>query len=86
MSEDWRKANVTSIPKKNKREGPGFYRLFSITLITEMIGQLILGTISRHMKDRKVFRSTQHGFTKRKSSLTNLITSYDEMTGMVDEG
>ena len=38
------------------------------------------------MEKKKVVRSSQHGFTKRKSCLTNLITVYDEMTGWVDEG
>lgn len=41
-------------------------------------------TISRHMKDKKIM-SSQCGFTKSKSCLTNLITFYDEMAGLVDE-
>lgn len=32
-----------------------------------------------------VIRSSQHGFTKRKTCLTNLIALYDEMIGLVDE-
>ena len=46
--------------------------------------QLVLENISRHMKDKKVFRSGQHGFTKGKSCLTNLINFCNEMTGVAD--
>ena len=45
--------------------------------------QLILEAISKHMKDKKLV--SQHGFTKGKSFLTNLITFYDKMTSLVDE-
>ncbi|XP_009956877.1 PREDICTED: tubulin polymerization-promoting protein family member 2-like, partial [Leptosomus discolor] len=44
--------------------------------------QLILEIISRHTKDKKVIKSSQCGFTKGKSCLTNLINF---MTGLLDE-
>jgi len=37
-------------------------------------------------KDKKVIWTSQHGFTKVESCLTNLITVYDEMTGLVMRG
>jgi len=43
----------------------------------------MLEIVSRHMKDRMITRSSQHGFTE---GLTNLITFYDEMASLVDEG
>ncbi|CAM5158164.1 unnamed protein product [Eretmochelys imbricata] len=40
----------------------------------------------KHLEERKVIRNSQHGFTKGKSCLTNLIVFYDEITVSVDEG
>lgn len=48
--------------------------------------RLILETISRHIKNKKVTWSSEHGFTMGKSHLTDLITFYDEMTGLIGEG
>ncbi|KAJ7405329.1 RNA-directed DNA polymerase from mobile element jockey-like protein [Pitangus sulphuratus] len=79
VSEDWRKTNVTLIFKK---EDPGNYGVVILTLIHgKMKEQLILGNILRHTKEKKVIRSSQHGFTKGKSCLTNLIAFYNEVTG-----
>ncbi|CAM5122685.1 unnamed protein product [Eretmochelys imbricata] len=48
--------------------------------------QVLKESILKHLEERKVIRNSQHGFTKGKSCLTNLITFYDEITGSVDEG
>ncbi|PKU34261.1 rna-directed dna polymerase from mobile element jockey- hypothetical protein [Limosa lapponica baueri] len=39
----------------------------------------------KHVKDKKVIWSTLNSFTKGESCLTNPMTFYDEMTGLVDE-
>ncbi|CAM5099452.1 unnamed protein product [Eretmochelys imbricata] len=48
--------------------------------------QVLKESILKHFEERKVIRKSQHGFTKGKSCLTNLIAFYDEITGSVDEG
>ncbi|CAM4608765.1 unnamed protein product [Lepidochelys kempii] len=48
--------------------------------------QVLKESILKHLEERKVIRNSQHGFTKSKSCLTNLIAFYDEITGSVDEG
>jgi len=47
--------------------------------------QSILYVTSKQVKEKKVIRSNQHGFTKGKSCLTNLIAFYDGMTSWIKE-
>jgi len=77
MPKDWRKANVTPIFKKGKKEDPGNYRPVSLTSIPgKMMEQLIVEIIIKPVEEKKVIRSSQHGFTKGKSCLTSLMTAF----------
>ena len=87
VSEAWRKANVTSIVKKCKKEDPGNYRPVSLTSVSgKVTKQIILKAISEHMKDKKVIGYSQHGFMEGKACLTKPIVFYSDMTRLVDEG
>ncbi|CAM5082168.1 unnamed protein product [Natator depressus] len=48
--------------------------------------QVLKEYILKHLEVRKVIRNSQHGFTKGKSCLTNLIAFYDKTIGSVDMG
>ena len=59
VPEDWKKANVTPVFKKGKKEDPGNYRPVSLTSIPgKLMERLILGAISRHIKDKRVIRGS----------------------------
>ncbi|KAK4826250.1 hypothetical protein QYF61_006697 [Mycteria americana] len=68
VPEDCKKTIVTPIFKKGKNKDSVNYRLVSPTLSPgKVMEQTILEIISKHMKDKKVIGSRQHGFMKRKS-------------------
>lgn len=50
-----------------------------------MIEQHILEAISKYTKDKKLFGSRWHGFTKGISCPSNVIVFYNEITGLADE-
>ncbi|KAK4829399.1 hypothetical protein QYF61_003880 [Mycteria americana] len=80
-------ANVTPIYKKGQKEDLGSYRPVSLTwVLREVMEQIILSAITRHIQDNQVIRPSQHGFMKGRSCLTNLISFYDKVIRLVGEG
>ncbi|KAK4828141.1 hypothetical protein QYF61_023939 [Mycteria americana] len=84
---DWRLANVTPIYKKGRKEDPGNYRPVSLTsVLRKLMEQIILSAITGDVEDNQGIKPSQHGFRKGRSCLTNLISFYDKVTRLVDEG
>lgn len=69
--EEWSRELWTGQPHVNPREGGGANNQ---------------GDHLQTYKEKKVTKSSLHGYVKGKSHITNLITVYNEMTGLVDEG
>ena len=71
--------------KKGHKEDLGYYRTDSPTLVPgKFREQMISRKITQHMWDNWEIRTSQHGFVKGR--LTNLISFYDRVTHLVDEG
>ncbi|KAK4806707.1 LOW QUALITY PROTEIN: hypothetical protein QYF61_027708 [Mycteria americana] len=81
---DWRLTNVTPIYKKGQKEDLGNYRPVSLTSVVRMVmEQIILSAITRHVQDTQAQSAWVY---ESRSCLTNLISFYDKVTCLVDEG
>ncbi|KAK4827462.1 hypothetical protein QYF61_018255 [Mycteria americana] len=66
---------------------PVMFRPVSLTsVLGKLMEQIILSAITWHVENNQGIKPSQHEFRKGRSCLTNLISFYDKVTCLVDEG
>ena len=87
---EWKEAKITTVFKKGSRNKPENYRTVSLTSV---VCKLLETLIRYHMVEFLVkhnliiiINTSQHGFLKARSFLTNLLCFFEEITKWVDDG
>src|SRR6267154_3383936 len=87
VPQDWREANVAPLHKKGSREKPENYRPVSLTsIVGKILESIIKDNIVTHLDQYNLINRSQHGFTRGKSCLTNLLDFFEVVTKELDEG
>ncbi|KAF4794926.1 regulator of microtubule dynamics 2 [Turdus rufiventris] len=84
---DWKLADIVLIFKEGKKEYPGNYRSVSLTsMFGKVMEKIVLGGVEKHLKNSMVIGHSQHAFMRGKSCLSILISFYDKVAYLVDQG
>ena len=83
---DWKLANISPVFKKGDKTDPNNYRPISLTsIICKIFEKIIREKISEHLAKNNLITNSQHGFSKGKSCLTNLIEFFDIIMQWYDD-
>ena len=83
----WKQANVVPIFKKGDKTLTANYRPVSLTsIVGKMMESVIAKNIREHLERHKLINESQHGFTKGRSCLTNLLSFYSKVYEAADNG
>jgi hypothetical protein len=83
----WKTGTVTAIFKKGDKSLPQNYRPISLTcIICKILESIITDHITAHLKINNLENLHQHGFTKGKSTVTNLVQALNIWTEALSHG
>ena len=87
VHEDWKMANVVPIFKKGDKELVDNYRPISLTsVVVRILEKAIKHELVEFLNRYKLIVRSQHGFTNKKSCLTNLLEYLEYVTEIIDAG
>jgi hypothetical protein len=82
---DW-KAQVTSLFKKGDKSCPGNYHPVSLTsVICKVMESVVKDRLMNHLTANNLLLDCQHGFIAGSSCTTNLFSTLNEWTRLLDE-
>ena len=83
----WKEGIVTAIFKKGNKSLPSNYRPITLTsILCKLLEKIITQKIHQHLITNNLQNKNQHGFTPKKSTITNLIEALNIWTEALSHG
>jgi hypothetical protein len=83
----WKLGWIIPLHKGGRKGSPANYRPVSLTsVICKVLESILKDAIVDHLNHHQLILGSQHGFTKGRSCLTNLLTFLEDVTKAVDGG
>ena len=84
---EWKEANIIPLFKKGSKNKSENYGPVSLTsVICKLLERLIKDHMVDFLVKNKLLNSSQHGFLKARSCLTNVLCFLEEITKWIDVG
>ena len=84
---EWKEANIIPLFKKGSRNKSENYRPVNLTsVVCKLLERLIKDHMVDFLVKHKLLNSSQHGFLKARSCLTNMLCFLEEITKWIDVG
>ena len=81
VPEDWKEANVAPVFKKGDKNRASNYRPISLTsIVCKLLEHIVASHTMSHLEQRNALYTLQHGFRKRRSCETQLLSLYQDLT------
>ena len=85
LPEDWLKARVTPVYKKEEKTNPANYRPISLTCICcKIMEHIVLSHINKHLSANDILCKNQHGFRAKLSCETQLVLAIHEWASILN--
>ena len=82
---DWSKARISAIYKKGDKSAPSNYRPVSLKCITcKIMEHIVCSQIGQHLDSNNILHPNQHGFRKRLSCETQLVSSIQDWASSIN--
>ena len=83
----WKRGTVTPLYKNGDRHSPKNYRPVTLTsVLCRTLERIVKEQLMSHVTENNLLNNAQHGFLPGRSCLSNLLSTLEEITDMMDSG